>query len=218
MTKRETPATIVMNRVQSPVAAFLKMKGFTRRGRTFNRTSSDGLVEVINFQMGSFAVGGHAEIPQLRPNLYGKFTLNLGVYVPEIWQVSMVKKGPGFVQEYHCSLRSRLSQLNGLQIDQWWDLSMDVTRMTEEIIDLLNQYGLRFLEKFSTREEIIVGWPQFCEQYHLSPRPLLDVAIILNALGRKEEAREFFNRHRSGSHPPAHLEYLNSLAQTLGLA
>jgi hypothetical protein len=73
----------------------------------------------------------------------------------------MVKRGPGFVQEYHCSLRSRLSQLSGLQIDQWWDLSTDVTRLTEEIIGLLNQYGLRFLEKFSTREEIIVGWPQF---------------------------------------------------------
>jgi hypothetical protein len=111
--------------------------------------------------MGSFAVGGHAEMPQPPQNLYGKFTLNLGVYVPEIWQASMVKRGPGFVQEYHCSLRSRLSQLSGLQIDQWWDLSTDVTRLTEEIIGLLNQYGLRFLEKFSTREEIIVGWPQF---------------------------------------------------------
>ena len=62
----------------------LKEWGFRTRSRAFNRTSPDELTEVIQLQMGSFDLPGTTYIPGLRENRYGMFTINMGVFVPEI--------------------------------------------------------------------------------------------------------------------------------------
>jgi hypothetical protein len=73
-----------MDDIQKPLGLELKARRFNVRGRTFNKQLSDGLTQVINIQMGSFDPPGTTYHPGLRENLYGKFTVNLGVYVPEV--------------------------------------------------------------------------------------------------------------------------------------
>ena len=74
---------------------FLKEREFRVRARAFNRTTIDGLTQVVQFQMGSFQPPGTQEIPGLRPNLYGRFTVNLGVYVPESQATGQDRIWPG---------------------------------------------------------------------------------------------------------------------------
>jgi hypothetical protein len=82
-TKKSDLATR-LDELQAEIGAALKERGFRARGRAFNHTTSDGLTEVVQLQMGSFDPPGTAYIPGLRENLYGKFTVNLGVFVPEV--------------------------------------------------------------------------------------------------------------------------------------
>ena len=62
------------------------------------------------FQMGAFDPPGTTYIPGLRENLYGLFTINLGVYVPDVYKFqvgSEVKKFcSGKPLLHSCTLRS----------------------------------------------------------------------------------------------------------------
>ena len=76
----------LLNAIEKPIAIFLKEQGFRKKGRTFNRETKKGIIQVINFQSGTFPIGNY-EIPGFRESLYGKFTVNLGVAIVEIWRV-----------------------------------------------------------------------------------------------------------------------------------
>ena len=73
-----------LDELQGKLRSALAERGFRTRGRAFNRRTSDGLTEVVHIQMGSFDPPGTTYIPGLRENFYGKFTVNLGVFVPEV--------------------------------------------------------------------------------------------------------------------------------------
>jgi len=101
-----------MDEVQSQLRPFLEQRGFRLRARTLNRTMSDGLVHVINFQMG-------------QRWLQGKFTVNVGVYVPQVARVQYGPKESSFVQEPECCVRHRLGSLGPEHRDVWWDLPLE---------------------------------------------------------------------------------------------
>lgn len=85
-----TDAARAMASVVALTVPLLKRAGFRKRRHSFNRTPEAGLVQVVSFQMGPFeplGPGSEANIAfreQLgfAGNLYGTFTINLGVYVP----------------------------------------------------------------------------------------------------------------------------------------
>src|ERR1044072_1928442 len=107
----ESEYAVEVNQVQKALDPRLQELGFRMRGRTWNRESSDGLTQVINFQMGSSDPPGTTYIPGLRENLHGLFTVNLGIYIPEVAAVHGGGEAKAWVQDYHCSLRSRLGVL-----------------------------------------------------------------------------------------------------------
>ena len=80
---------VTLDSIQEQLTPLLKNRRFRVRGRTFNRITTDGLTQVLNVQMGSFDPPGTTYHPGLRENLYGWFTINLGIYVPEVarWAV-----------------------------------------------------------------------------------------------------------------------------------
>jgi len=63
--------------------------------------------------MGRFDPPGTSYIPWFRKNLYGKFTVNVGVYVPEVAILRYGSKGRSFALEVECCVRMRLVQLRG---------------------------------------------------------------------------------------------------------
>jgi len=58
-----------------------------------------------------------------RQNLYGKFTVNVGVYVPELHAYGYTGGGKlSFIHEYDGWVRERLGILGPERQDLWWDL------------------------------------------------------------------------------------------------
>lgn len=62
----------------------LKAVGFRKRANSFNRSVRDGLVHVVSVQLGPFGPSGIHAVPGLVPDLYGRYTVNRGIHVPEM--------------------------------------------------------------------------------------------------------------------------------------
>lgn len=88
-----------LDAIQDALQPLFRQYGFRKRGRSYNSSCSDGIVQVINFQMGQYPIGKY-EIPGLRENLYGWFTVNLGVYLPAVEAIETGGKAKKFYQAY----------------------------------------------------------------------------------------------------------------------
>lgn len=207
-----------VDEIQSQLTPFLKDNGFRKRGRTYNRTSSDGITSVINFQMGAFDPPGTTYFPGLRENLYGLFTTNLGVYVPEVYKFQVGSEVKSFVQENHCCIRARLGALGQESQDIWWKANVS-GKLLDDLRNRLVMDALPFLQRFETREAIIRDWPDFYNKYQFgsSSQPKIVLAIILAIQGRTEDAKHLLEQQIQQSQHAGHKAYVHSLATRLGL-
>ena len=138
MAKTKTAAA--MDELQSHIRPFFEQRGYRLRARTFNRGTSDGLVHVLNFQMG-------------QTSLQGKFTVNVGVYVPEVARVEYGPNERSFVQEPECCVRHRLGTLGPEHRDLWWDLLPNGPSAASLQLRL-ERDALPFLARFETRDSV----------------------------------------------------------------
>jgi len=211
--KKKSPNVQYLNEVQKEVHQYLKPLGFKKRGRTFNRQTENGLWQVINFQSGQYPIGENYVIPGIRESFYGKFTVNMGVIVKELYDVDDIGKQKDFYQDYDCQIRTRLSQLIW-ENDYWWDITTDMKNTSEQIIEGLNEKGITWLDTFETREKICANWGNVKGS---SNRAKLDVALIVFQTNKKKGGKlieEYYNNIESHK---GHKEYVKELANGLGL-
>jgi hypothetical protein len=71
-----------VDELQGRLSPLLRQTGFKKHGRTYNRTTKDGLTHVIGFQMGAFDPPGTTYFPGLRNNMKGRFAVNFGRLCP----------------------------------------------------------------------------------------------------------------------------------------
>ncbi len=206
-----------VDEVQAALHAKLKGLGFKKKGRTFNRTTEDGLVQVISVQMGAHDPPGTTYVPCLRENLYGWFTLNLGVYVPEVARHHGGAEAKGFVQEYHCCIRSRLGALCSEKTDLWWRNDA-VDEVVPDLVARLDRDGLPFLDRFASRAAILEAWKGETENQGAgSSPPRIVMAIILVERGDRELAKKYLAEQAGETRNPGHPAYVRSLAERLGI-
>ena len=203
-----------MDEIQAALRPVLKREGYQGRGRTFNRTTLDGLAQVVNFQMGSFDPPGTTYIPGLRENMYGKFAVNLGVYVPEVAVYQGGREAQSFFREYDCCIRTRLGTIEP-EKDFWWVVRAD-HEVISDVKEQLIRQGLPFLERFNSRDRILQELRGLTENIFLSP-PRIVCAIILAERGDMNEARTLLQAQSCETRNPRHPEYVRGLAQRLGL-
>jgi hypothetical protein len=170
-----------MNLIADGVYGFLKPLGFVKREYTFNRWTKEGLCHVFNLQMGI-------------KSLEGQFTDNLGIFVPEIFQDVSNKEIPHFIPEPMCAFRARFSEFAEID-DEWWDITPYSESIVSKLIDLLQVYGLPFFIKFADRQSIIDQLASFNDKYCVSLHPELDIALILEQIGKHDEAEIQFNQY-----------------------
>jgi hypothetical protein len=205
--------------VVSGVAPSLKGRRFKKQRHTFNRIAELGLVHVVNFQMGQFPIGAY-EIPGLRPNLYGKFTVNLGVFVREVYEITQRGPAPAFVQEYACEFRVRLGELLMPPADTWWSLTDDSSALVAELAALLEGCGQAWFEQYATRDAIVrvpdgpaqpAGWPR---------RAGVALAIMLahrgDRAGARASLRDYLAKERRDPRNPRHRDWVLEVAARLG--
>ncbi len=203
-----------LDSIQKEIFLFLKPLGFKKKGRTFNRETEDGIYQVINIQSGRYEFGDKYVIPGFRENYYGKFTVNLGVMVKEIYELESHNKSKDIYQDYDCQIRERLPHLT-IKQDHWWSITDDNNITAKEVINGLDSHGLEWLNYFETREKIINNWVEKADSN--SPRAKLDVAlIVLNQ--DKEKGKELIQDYYNNiADRKPHRNYVKELAERFGI-
>lgn len=202
--------------IQSALGAFLKCSGFKVRGRAFNRGTEDGLTQVVSIQMGASDPPGTTYIPGLRENLHGLFTVNLGVYVPEVARHLGGGEARSWIHEYHCCVRARLGEASGEEKDLWWHARRD-TAVIDDVQRRLEVGGLPFLDRYSTRDKLLAEWHDRSENMGASNPPRIVMAIILAERGMSGRARELLAEQVLETRNPGHPDYVRKLAEKLQL-
>jgi hypothetical protein len=207
--------SIAVDEIQRALRPYLTDEGFKARGRAFNRTTVDGLTQVISIQMGASDPPGTSYVPGLRENLHGLFAINLGVYIPEVARF-LGSEPKAWVQEYHCCVRARLGALIGDGKEIWWNARAD-ERVIADVRQALERVGMVFLAQFSTRDRVLAEWNGKSENMGASSPPRIVSAIILAERGERGRARELLSLQALEGRNPGHPEYVRSLAERLGL-
>jgi len=218
--KTKSPIAIRLDEIQSRIGKALQPLGFKRKGRTFRRETDHEVLQIIALQAGPFEIGPPLppQASHLRPDLYGKFTINLGVFVPEIYErtnppIAMSR----VISDAHSSIRTRLPHIDEGE-DIWWPILDSADEDVEDILALLIHVGIPFLDRFRTRELIVRDWISANQRIGR-----LDVAMILLRQGDKQGAKRLFEEHlqvseAEGSEPYQvnHRRYVRELATKLG--
>jgi hypothetical protein len=208
---------IAVDEIQRRLKPLLNARGFKSRGRSFNLTTEEGLTHVIGIQMGRSDPPGTVPIPGFRSELHGLFTINLGIYVPEVHQFYMSGKELRWVQEYNCCIRARLGNLIGEGKEVWWHARAD-EKVTSHLSQSLEASGFKFLEEFGTRDKILLNFDNRKGALGASNPPRIVKAVILTAKGEPEKARLLLHEQwRDILNPPGHSEFVRELARRLGL-
>ncbi len=202
-----------LDNIQKEIFQFLKPLGFKKKGRTFNRQTEDGIYQVINIQSGRYEFGDKYVIPGFRENFYGKFTINLGVMVKEIYELESHNKTKDIYQDYDCQIRERLSHLT-IKQDHWWTISDDNNKTAKEIVDGLSSYGLDWLDYFENRDKICGNLVRLEGG---SPRAKLDVALIELHRDKLKAEKLFQDYYDNIEIKNGHKEYVKGLADRLGV-
>src|SRR5579863_6346089 len=206
----------VMDELQSQLQPFLEECGFRMRSRTCNRTTADGLTHVINFQMGRFDPPGTSYIPWFRKNLYGKFTVNVGVYVPEVASQKYGGSPRSSIQEPDCCVRQRLGALGPERSDLWWSVRSE----KKTVADLrlrLERDAFPWFRRLETRDSLLHELEKVDETWGSGGAPRIICAILLAHRGQTEKARENLIIQVRKRSDPKHTEYVQALADHLGL-
>ncbi len=131
----------------------------------------------------------------------------------------MCSEAGSWVQDYHCCVRSRLAEACGETDDIWWHARQD-DDVLASILGRLQEGGLPFLERFSTRDKILTEWKDRRENLSMGDPPKIVCAIILFERGEKRQAGQMLadqieSAEDTGHH--GHAEYVRELAGQLNL-
>ncbi|MEQ1762750.1 MAG: DUF4304 domain-containing protein [Pyrinomonadaceae bacterium] len=202
---------LALDEVQGKVYEFMKPLGFRKKGRTFNREADEsGIFQVVQFQTGPYELA--PEIPSFRLNLYGKFTVNIGVLIKELYDFEEWHKPTNFYQEVYCQVRNRLPHLL-YKKDVWWDLTSEVDQTSTIVIDGFESVGFDYFALYDTRVKFRENYGRFDDA---PPRAKLDVALMVLHHDRIEGERLFREYYEQTDRSHGHFKYLQDLADRLG--
>jgi hypothetical protein len=184
----------------------LRALRYRKAKRIFNRTQPGGMVHVIHFQMG-----------QNWSIYHGKFTVEVGAFVPEVYEIFWNKAVPRRIASYHCEERKRLGMLTREGKDIWWDLTADAGEIENEVSDLILTVGEAYFSRFSSRDRLLSKWEQDRIQKELPDRKVLIMAVLLAQVGDNQRANEVLEVEFGGRYQTAFLEYARNIVTPLGL-
>ncbi|MEI2454819.1 MULTISPECIES: DUF4304 domain-containing protein [Lysobacter] len=163
------PAKHIDAVVASGLAPLLKSHGFAKAGRSFHRRHGDRW-QVVNVQASSGNSAAQA-----------RFTLNLGLYIPEIEVLAGNAPLAGKPKEYECTLRERIGALMPQARDHWWTLApdSDPALLAPELADAFAAHGLPWLEGYADLAKVAA---------RLAEAPTILAAAAALAAGDREAA------------------------------
>jgi hypothetical protein len=189
------------------------------------------MTQVLTFQMGAHQPPGATEIPGLRQNLYGAFTINLGLHFEEVRELPKRSPGAAFLREHglpvppprarprilgegDSHVTVRLGQLVGGR-DTWWTLELPDDELESLVGELIADYALPFFERFNSREALLGAWHAGDPIVRYTPP--FTIAVIHARRGETAEAEELLAAALRESERPAARQEIIDAAEHLGL-
>ena len=164
---------------------------------------------------------GTTYIPGLRENMYGLFTINIGVYVPEVAVLQHGRGAKNFAHEYNCCVRTRLGANLAENQDTWWRIVSDAA-VVESVVNLIRSDAMPFFERFGTREKILkecyaTNFDRM--RVPLFSPPKIVCGIILAERGEIAKAHKLLAEQfkENETEHPGHAEHVQGLAAKMGL-
>ncbi|KPJ91600.1 MAG: hypothetical protein AMJ53_11285 [Gammaproteobacteria bacterium SG8_11] len=161
--------------IKEGLAPLLKNNGFKKKARNFYREYSDR-VEVINVQASQWNEGNE-----------GKFTINVGVYYPEISKILEAPPVSGAPKEYDCTVRERIGLLTPENKDHWWhiDGSVNDLEVAENVANQVEKICFPWLSEMSDLENV--------KNYVVKNKAFVAAGIALFQ-GYREEATDLIKK------------------------
>jgi hypothetical protein len=171
----------------------LKELGFNKNKRYYNRLiEGENIVHVIGFQLGT-------------KWLTGKFTINIGVYIPEINDYEQNIPGSSTIKEFDCTIRKRIAKIRNEEREIWFSPKDDKPNPIKKIMilffrkhhrdnkqfieELLELEEKRFFQRFISRGTIISYWREVGILPHQNKyRSMFDVSMMLWNQGEFDSA------------------------------
>jgi hypothetical protein len=204
-----------LDEIQKLVHSELKADGFKKKGRTHNKILENGIIQVVNFQMAKYEFDSVVEIPGIRTNLYGNFAVNIGVFVPELYQSTFNQEPKVFIQEYDCEIRERINEKESGK-EYWFSLGTDYQKTAEFIIGKLKSDVDKWFDRFDDRRKIVSELTESKETM-FSPREKLCGAIIELGIDRGNGERIFNEYYNLIEDKKPHKNYVSELAKQLNI-
>ncbi len=149
------PRPVIAQVLAESVTPLLERHGFGRRGRTAYDRARDGRRELVTVE------------PHHCSSYGGRFTVNLGIFIPEVDAVVSLYPLQAPPQDDECHIRCRIgvvgsdgrvtTNLGGN--DMWWefDAETDLAALGAEVRQRVEYNGLKFFANLSTLPGI-VAW------------------------------------------------------------
>jgi hypothetical protein len=163
----------------------LKSHGFNKKGHSWNRSRGE-FIDVLTIQEAKYSSSEEMT-----------FTVNIGVFVPNFFNIMWGQEPQGFANEADCVVRLRLSdliqgRLHGDAQDEWWSLASgsDLNPISKEIVDHLSHKVIPFWESMDNYESIskhtrkVEGWQLKDAQWRMQS------ALVEWKCGRPTKAAE----------------------------
>lgn len=130
--------------IKEGLAPMLKKIGFKKKARNFYR-DFESRIEVINVQASKWNEGSE-----------GQFTVNAGVYYPDISEITGAPPVKGMPKEYDCTVRERIGLLTPENQDRWWkvDNSVNNSEIAESIANHVEKFCLPWLKEMSDLDSV----------------------------------------------------------------
>lgn len=190
--------------VMASLKAELTGLGFAARGRDLRRETQDGLTQVINLQASQYGQ---------------KFTVNLGVFIPDMWKNYSDAAPcalPETVLESHCNIRTRLRRDPADREDPWWEAGQREATLAD-VAQRLRSFGVPLLDRFDSRDKIAARIADGSSDCVINPKMVLAMLCYErgDAAGATAHLRTYLARPDLRD---VHSRYVRNVAARLGLA
>jgi hypothetical protein len=169
----------------------LKRLGFTRKARTWNK-SGNTVVNVVNIQHGKENAAQS-----------GSLTVNLGIFVPTVYQIFRGSSPPAFAQIADCVVTARLGFVETATdatwadgFDFWWnfDVETNTEEVGQDVAHRILVHGIPFLTHISTLAAVHDFLMQRINANNGLPQEYIYLAIIKALLKDIEGAYQLLDQ------------------------
>jgi hypothetical protein len=207
-----SPSDLIEDILREQITPLLKKHGFRKKGRTYYRPRQNWM-DVLNVQSNKWNTSGD-----------GSFTVNLGIFVPEVSRAVHGDDVTGDPHEYDCILRERIGFLgaNGkprlVGQDEWWkfDNATDLTALAEKVARDIETKALNYFERYRTYADMMGDIARGESGIAAVP----NAAALAVLMGDKDKAQQLIEKAAQAEQPYANRVRRDRarIAERLGLS